>query len=233
MKIELKLDLEKEVKDLLIVHLVFAISCVPVLIMPIAIGIKLFILVTFYNVLIPLFSYWRGYDNWIKIWLYAFILSIFQIWPDWFLADQLGTIAFPLNDGIFHIGPVSGYMAGLWAIPFFIIVFIGQRIQERKAKNYGYLAVALISFLIFAIAEETLWSLGSWKAQNVVVMIDHMAVYILVPEIILGLSAYYFYEIIQDKPHWYKIPATFIVMMLYVGTAASFYFLIERVLLPI
>ena len=229
----MKLNIEREEKDLLIVHLVFALICVPVLFIPIAIGIKLFILVSIYNILIPLFSYWRRYNNWIKIWLFAFILSIFQIWPDWFLADQLGTIAFPLNDGSFHIGPVSGYMIRLWAIPFFVIIFVGQRVQQRKTRNYGYLAVAIISFSIFAISEETLWSLGSWYAQNVVVMLDHVAVYIIIPEIILGLSAYYFYEIVLDKPHWYKIPATFIVMMLYVGTAASSYFLIEKVLFSI
>jgi len=229
----MNLELEREEKDLLIIHLVFALTCIPVLLIPIAIGIKLFILVIIYNFLIPVFSYWRVYYNWIKIWLFSFILSLFQIWPDWFLADQLGVIVFPPDDGIFRIGAVSGYMAGLWTIPFFAIIFSGQRVKEKKSINSAYFVVALLSFLIFAMSEGTLWILGSWYAQNVHLLFDHIAIYILVPEIILGFSAFYFYEMVREKPHWYKIPASFIVMMLYVGTAASFYFLIERILFPI
>ena len=120
----MKIELEKEEKDALIVHLLFAIICIPILLIPISIGLQLFILVTIYNLLIPLFAFWRGYNEWIKLWLFVFMLSVFFIWPDWILADQLGTIAFPPNDGILHIGAVSAYMAGLWAIPFFAIVFM-------------------------------------------------------------------------------------------------------------
>ena len=226
----MKIELEKELKDFLLVHAIFVISCVIVLLIPIAIGIRLFILVTIYNLLIPLFAYWRGYNEWIKIWLFVFILSVLQIWPDWFLADQLDVIAFPLDDGIFHIGAVSGYMAGLWAIPFFMIIFFGQRVQDRKSLKTAYLIVAVLSFVIFAMSEGTLWILGSWHAQNVHLIFDHIAIYILVPEIILGLSTFYYYGLIREKPHWMKVPAAFIVMMLYVGTAVSSYFLIEKIL---
>ena len=229
----MKVELEKEEKDFLLIHALFAITCVPVLLIPVLIGLKLFILVTFYNLLIPLFAFWRGYNEWINLWIFVFIVSVLQIWPDWFLADQLDVIAFPLDDGIFHIGAVSGYMAGLWAIPFFIIVFLGQRVQERKSLNSAYLVVAALSFLIFAMSEGTLWILGSWHAQNVHLIFDHIAIYILVPEIILGLSTFYYYRMVRENPHWLKVPAAFIVMMLYVGTAVSAYFLIEKVLIPL
>jgi len=62
-------------------------------------------------------------------------------------------------------------------------------------------------------------------------MIGHVAVYILIPEIILGLSAYYCYQTIRSKPLWMKTPAAFLVMLLYLGAAAFFYFLIEKVIL--
>jgi len=230
----MKLELDKEEKDALIVHLVFALTCVPILLIPIAVGIKLFILVSIYNALIPIFSYWRGHENWINIWLFSFILSLFQIWPDWFLASQLNTIVFPPNDGIIHIGgAVSAYMAVLWAIPFFNIIFVGQRIKERKSLNSAYIIVALVSFLIFTMSEGTLWILGSWYAQNVHLVFDHIALYILVPEIILGLSTFYYYEIIREKSQWIKIPTAFIVMLLYVGTAASSYFILEGILFSV
>ncbi|MCP4761853.1 MAG: hypothetical protein GY870_08725 [archaeon] len=230
----MKIELEKEEKEFLLIHLLFAVICVPVLLIPIiAMGIKLFILVTIYNLMIPIFSYLRGYKEWIHLWLFVFILSILFIWPDWFLADQLNTIAFPADDGIFHIGAVSAYMAGLWAIPFFVIVYVGQRVQERKNLNFAYLSVLLMSLLIFGMAEETLWMLDSWQAQNVNIMVDHVAVYIIVPELILGLSTFYYYRVIQEKPHWMKIPAALLITLLYVGTAASSYFLIEGILFPI
>jgi len=227
----MKIEIEKEEKDFLFIHALFAITCVLVLLIPIAIGIgiKLFILVTFYNLLVPLFAFWRGHNEWINIWLFVFILSILQIWPDWIFAQHLGTIAFP-DDGFFHIGPVSAYMGGLWAIPFFAIIFIGQRVQERKSLNLAYLIVSLVSFLIFAVSEGTLWMLGSWYAQNVHLLFDHIAIYILIPEIILGLTTFYFYELIKEKSHWIKFPSTFLIMLLYIGTAVSSYFFIEKIL---
>ena len=39
-----------------------------------------------------------------------------------------------------------------------------------------------------------------------------------------------FFSIIKEKSHWVKIPSAFIVMQLYLGSAAFFYFLIERII---
>ena len=217
-------------KDFVIIHLVFSILCGIVLFIPgILMGIKLFILVIIYNILIPLVGIWRKYTDWLNIWLFSFILSMLQIWPDWFLSAQLEILVFP-EDGLFKIGTVSGYMLFLWAIPIFIILFIGNSANERGSLNATYLIVALMSLLIFGISEMTMWTIGSWYAQNVT-MIGHMAVYIIIPEIILGLMAYYMYLTIQEKDHWLKIPAAFIVMLVYLGSAAFFYFLIERVII--
>ncbi|MBA7516089.1 hypothetical protein ES705_08134 [subsurface metagenome] len=154
-------------RDALLIHSLFIIICLIVLIIPIdnVIGIKLFILVIIYNVTIALVGIWRKYEEWVNLWLFAFILSLFQVFPDWYLAVQLETLAFP-EDGLFKIGPVSGYMAGLWAIPIFMILFIGQRFQERKTRSIAYIIVALMSLLVFGMSELTMWSLGSWHAQN-------------------------------------------------------------------
>ncbi|MFW9825512.1 MAG: DUF6989 domain-containing protein, partial [Candidatus Thorarchaeota archaeon] len=64
-----------------------------------------------------------------------------------------------------------------------------------------------------------------------VTMIGRIAIYIIIPEIILGLSTYYSYERIKEKSHWYKIPTSFLIMILYLGSAIFFFFLIERVIL--
>jgi len=224
--------LSKVEKDALFVHLAFIITCLLVILIPfnVEIGVKLFILVIIYNLLILTVGIWQKHKNWLSIWLFTFFISLFQIWPDWILSAELNVLVFP-EDGLFKIGTVSGYMAGLWVIPLFLIVFIGQQLQERYSKKVSYLSIISMSLMIFSLAEQSMWMLQSWYAQNVV-MIGHIALYIIVPEIILGLSTYYFYELIKEKNHGYKIPLAFIVMILYLGSAVFFYFLIEQVILP-
>lgn len=211
-------------------HLVFIIACVVIIVLPIGIqiGVKLFILVILYNVLIVIVGLLRDYKEWIYIWIFVFLISVFQIFPDWILSAELNVLIFP-EDGLFKIGTVSGYMVGLWVIPLFMIIFVAKQLQERFSKKIAYISVILLSLAIFGISEQSMWMLQSWYAQNVV-MIGHVALYIIVPEIILGLSTYYCYEWVREKNHWYKAPLAFLVMILYLGNAIFNYFLIERVI---
>ncbi|MHA1885888.1 MAG: DUF6989 domain-containing protein, partial [Promethearchaeota archaeon] len=114
----MKINLSEIERDALFTHLAFVASCIIVLIIPfgIAIGIKLLILVIIYNLLIVIVGLWRNYTEWLFIWIFAFIISIFQVFPDWILSAELNILAFP-EDGLFKIGTVSGYMLGLWTIP--------------------------------------------------------------------------------------------------------------------
>jgi hypothetical protein len=166
-------------------------------------------------------------SEWFGIWLFSSILSIFQVFPDWIIADILEAIVFP-EDGLFKIGSVSGYMAGLWTIPMFLIIFIAEKIRSRISRPAAYMASGIIAFLIFFMSEQTVWLIPSWYAVNVK-MIGFSAFYILVPEIILGLAAYRCYEEIRGRSHWIKVPAAFLVMLLYTGSVVFFYFLVERI----
>jgi hypothetical protein len=223
------LTVEKKYLDLLLVHIIFMIMCVVVLLLPgFAIGGKMFALIVAYNVLIPLVAYVRGHKEWLSIWAYVFILSLFQIFPDWFLATELEAIAFP-DDGFFMIGPVSAYMAGLWAIPLFVILYMGQELGKQRSYKVAYLTVAALTLFIFWLAEETMWMLPSWYAQNVM-MVGHVAVYIVIPEILLGLSTLISFEFVRDRPFWLWIIGAFTVMILYLGNVSFFYLLIERIL---
>ena len=228
----MKIKISKNIQDFLIIHLVFVAICVSVLLIPPSgyIGIKLFILVLIYNLIIPLFGYLRHHREWISIWLFVFILSIFQIWPDWFLSAELDILVFP-EDNFIKMGTVSLYMAGLWAIPLFLILFTGLYFHESYSKLKVYFIIMLMSFIIFGSAEQTIWMLQSWYAQNVT-MIGHLAIYIIIPEIILGITTFYGYKQIQNKNQLFKIPVAFLIMLLYLGSATFFYFLIERVLIP-
>jgi ABC-type spermidine/putrescine transport system permease subunit II len=223
----MKLLLTREERDAAILHAAFSALCIPVLLIPgLATGIKLFILVVAYNIALPVTAKLRGYDDWLNIWLFAIILSAFQVFPDWFLSHQLGVLVFP-EDGFVKIGTVSGYMAGLWAVPIFVIVYSAERVIQRISPRYAYWAAALLALVIFGVSEETVWMLPSWYAQNVI-MVSHTALYIIIPEIILGVSCLYAFEQVREKKNWIKIPAAFLVMQLYLGSAAFFYFIVER-----
>jgi hypothetical protein len=193
-------------------------------------GIKLFILVVSYNILIPILGLIRKYFDWLKLWFFVLLISLFQIFPDWFLSAQLNILVFP-EDGLFKIGSVSGYMIGLWGIPLFIICFIGAKIKEQYSHISALVIVGLISLGIFAIAEQTLWMLQSWYPQNVTLIFDHLAVYIIIPEVILGLSTFYYYEKIKSEHIILVIIVAFSIMLLYLGSASYFYFLFEKIII--
>jgi hypothetical protein len=222
-------SLESTERDAFFVHLLFIILCAVVLLLPVPllIGPRLFLLVVVYNILIPVIGYWRGHLDWLYLWIFVVLISLLMIFPDWFLVNPLDTLIFQ-PDGFPKIGPVSGYMTLLWAIPLFIIVFLGLRLAERHSKSIAYGIVVLTSFLIFTAAEVSLTFV--WHAQNVT-MIGNVALYIIIPEIILGLSTFWTYQTIQNKSHWWKPVAAFLIMLLYLGSACFFYLLIEIILL--
>ncbi len=109
-----------------------------------------------------------------------------------------------------------------------MILFIGVNIHQRYSKNLGYFMVGLSSFLIFGLSEQFLSFL--WYAQDVT-KIGNIAIYIVIPEVVLGLSAYWMYLHLQDSRITSKIFGIFQVMILYVGNAAFFYFLVEKIIL--
>lgn len=124
------------IRDALLVHLTFVICCLVIMLLPIGlqIGVKLFILVIIYSLLIVIIGIIRNHEEWISIWIFVFLISLFQIFPDWILSAEFNVLVFP-EDGLFKIGTVSGYMLGLWVIPLIIMIFIANQIQKRFSKK--------------------------------------------------------------------------------------------------
>ena len=215
------------------IHIIFAVIAAVTLLIPLpsaTISGKMLVLVIIYNGLVIVEFYGKGYDDWKSIWVFAFILSLLMVFPDWYLSETLGALQFP-DDGFPMIGgAIPIYMAGLWSIPFFIILFVGNLLQEQKSVKLAYTVVAVLSVLIFALAELTLVNLPSWTA-TVSGKIGNLAWYIIVPELLLGISTFIFYNIVKDKALWMKIVGVFTVMILYIGNASFFFFLIETLLL--
>lgn len=214
-------------KDAIVVHAIFALICAILLLFDLkqAIGIRMMALVVIYNLIMPLWGLFRRDREWLKLWLFSFILSLLMVFPDWILSRYLDVLVFP-PDGLFKIGTVSAYIAGLWTIPVFIIVFISERMYIRYSTKTAYLAASLVSFLIFTLSDQFFRLLPSWYFQNVS-MIGHVPVYGIVPKILFGVTAYFAYQYSSKLSNWYKFPAAFLVMQLYIGSSVFFYFLVE------
>jgi hypothetical protein len=152
-------------------------------------------------------------------------LSILQIFPDWFLSSQLDVLVFPNTGGPF-IGTVPLFMAGMWTIPLLLIVYIGRRVPPP----YANWAVIAVSAILFLGSEATLWVLPVWYAQHVT-QIFHVAIYLIAPEILLGLYTFYAAEWVREKSLGYRLGAAFTVMITYLGNVSLFYLIIEKVVL--
>jgi hypothetical protein len=213
---------EKPIRDFFLIHVIFAVLAAVTLLIPLpeaTISGRMLALVMIYNGLIIVEFFGKRYDDWKSIWVFAFILSLLMVFPDWYLAETLGALQFPVDGFPMIGGAIPIYMAGLWSIPFFIILFVGKESQERKSLNFAYTLVSVLTVLIFALSELTLVTLPSWTA-TVIGMTGNLAWYIIIPELFLGLSAFICYNYVKDR-----------VMILYIGNASFFFFLIETLFL--
>jgi hypothetical protein len=146
-------------RDALLLHLFFAAAAVGVFYALRAPerGWGILGLVAVYNLLLPLIASRGGHREWMELWLFLLPLSVLLVLPDWVLSQQFGVLAFPDLGGP-RIGTVPAYMAGLWVIPLFWVLWLAGR--------SGLIAAAL-ALLIFGAAEWALQPLHLWHAQHV------------------------------------------------------------------
>ncbi|EOQ87728.1 putative membrane protein [Leptospira yanagawae serovar Saopaulo str. Sao Paulo = ATCC 700523] len=215
---------------LAIYFLVFSIlSGIVLFYTPYQAGVKIAGLTAFFHVSFVALSLVLHWHTPYRIWKFLVPLSIFMVFPDWFLSAVLQILVFP-EDGFSKIGTVSGYMAGLWFIPLFICVYTGIKLEERSVSIIGTVIwVGIVSLVIFGTSEATMWILGSWYAQNVK-MWGHVAYYVLLPEMILGITAYLAYQGFSYSFYPLQVAMGFLVMVLYIGNLSFFYLLIEKIL---
>jgi len=88
----------------------------------------------------------------------------------------------------------------------------------------------LASFLIFTAAEAAVYPV--WYAQNVF-MVGGVALYVVVPEILLGVFAFATYVTAKRQSYWRMLLGSFVAMLQYLGSVSFFYFLIDGILLGI
>lgn len=207
-------------RDALLFHLVFAAAAAGVflLLRPPELGWGVLGLAACYNLLLPLIASRGGHRDWLEVWLFLLPLSVLQVLPDWVLTQQFGILVFPDLGGP-HIGAVPAYMAGLWVIPLFWVLWLAGR---------STLTAAVLALLLFAGAEWAARPLQLWHAQHVGQFMG-VASYVLVPEALLGWAAAHAFEQTRGANPFARVGAAVCVSTFYTGALVLAYFLSEHV----
>lgn len=216
-------------------HAAFTLLCVIVLLLPVPAGTgwRMFFLVLVYNVSLPIIAQIAKHDRWLDIFLFVFPVSVLQVFPDWFLSRVLGVLVFP-EDGFYKIGTVSAYMAGLWTIPLFLTVYTATRFAKRFPDAnpiQKYLIAGGVAFLVFLGSEEFMRLIPVWYAQNVS-QVGHVAIYVLLPEFLLGVFCTFAYLHTEYKEFRTKLLWAVPTSLVYLGALSWSYLLIEGVHRP-
>ncbi len=231
-------------RDAVWFHAGFAAVAVVVLLIPtvvlpgrgavLALGWKLFALVVLYNVALPLVGRVRGHRDWVALWAFLAPLSLFQVIPDAALASVLGSLDFPDTGGP-HLGAVPAAMAGMWTIPLWLALFVAERQSGGDLRRGAVWAGALAGVLLVG-AEATLaapsplglWDVPVWRAVDVAT-VGPVAVYVVLPEILLGAVAWIAYRLTRSAGWPAEVGAAALVACVYLGALVASFGLVEHV----
>ena len=206
-------------RDALILHLLFgaAAAAVFLLLRAPALGFGILGLVIAYNLLLPWAAQRGGHRDWSDLWTFLLPLSVFQVVPDWMLSQLLGILHFP-DVGAPRLGTVPIYMAGMWVIPLFWILWLSGR---------SLWLATLLGLLVFGAAEWAAPLAGLWQPVHVRETFG-VANYVLLPEALLGWAAAYAFRETRDGAFPVRIAAAAAVSSFYAGVLVVSYFLLER-----
>jgi hypothetical protein len=204
--------MKASIREALWFHLLFFAVSAPVLFFAqgALLGKGLLALTLGYNIALPLYSLARGHAEWLKLWIFLLPLSCGQVLPDWALVQIAGVLNFP-DHGQWRIGgTVPVYFMGLWMMLLFPVTLVSDSMRSR------YLAAAILSFLLFGFWEWAAQPLQLWQAQNVRT-IAGVAIYVLIPEVFLGLVTLQAYRNTRSSGIIQQVFSALAVNLLYTG----------------
>ncbi|MEX1163925.1 MAG: hypothetical protein WEB03_10110 [Nitriliruptor sp.] len=218
-------------RDLVVFHAVFLTVAIAALVLRGGIdhGVVMTYAVLVYHLGSVAVSTWRGHDRWRRWWTFGAVLSVFMVLPDAVLVRGLGVLEFP-PDGAPNLGPVTAYMAGLWAIPTVVIVGVAEAVAYRRGDRAAAITAALVAVVVFGVAEATLTLLPVWEPVGVTT-IGGFAPYILLPEVLLGWMMFAGARWTRTGRAIAIVPVAAGIALTYTGAAAVSWLLIERGLL--
>jgi hypothetical protein len=183
------------------------------------------ILVAGWNFAFAALSLRLGYTRLYSYWKFVALVSLFQVFPDWFLVQRLGSLTFP-SDAYKIGGAVSWFMAGLWSMPCLWILCSCDRPILSKLD---YLKAALVSIAIFGLAEQLCHPLQLWACTDSVLHTwGNVALYVLPAEVVLGPILLHSYnQAKQTQDYQQVVIAAAAVSLVYTGALAISHLLVE------
>ena len=146
------------------------------------------------------------------------LVSVFQVLPDWVLADLVGTLRFPDNGGprVDDVIPLA--MAAMWVAPLFAAVALSGGRPGRAA---------LFSGVIFLGAELLAPALGLWEPTGDTHRLLGVAVYVVPAEAALGWAAAIAFAQVRHSALPARIGAALAVSTFYLGALVLSHFVID------
>ena len=146
------------------------------------------------------------------------LVSVFQVLPDWVLADLLGTLRFPDRGGprVDDVIPLA--MAAMWVAPLFVAVALSG------GRPGG---AALLAGLIFLGAEVVAPVLGLWEPVGDTHRLLGVAVYVVPAEVALGWAAATAFGAVRHRPLAARVGAALAVSTFYLGALVLGHFVID------
>lgn len=210
---------QRDVRLLVAFHAAFlaSIGIVALLDAP-AKGWGVLALVVLYNAGLPFVARAAGRADWLALWAFLLPLSIFQVFPDWVLAGQIGTLAFPDVGGprVDDVIPLA--MAGMWVPPLFIVLALAGRSPARAAG---------LAFLVFLGSELAAPALQLWEPAGDTAQVAGVALYVLPAEAALGWAGCIAFVAVGSDRWPRRVGAALAVSTFYLGALVLAHFLID------
>lgn len=202
----------------LTLHAGFAGAAALVLLLPFGSqGVRVLVLVVLYHGLILA----AGTPQLRQAWTVLAPFSVLMVLPDWFLCEVLGILFFPDTGGPF-IGPVPMAMAGMWTIALIPVVGAGQAAQDHGGYGVAAAAAALAGLAMFTLAELAAPLIGLWQPVGVTTVAG-VAIYVVIPEVVLSVGAYLVVTSNGVLPRWATATLTVLLPFTYLGLLATSY----------
>jgi hypothetical protein len=161
---------------------------------------------------------WTGRTDLLALAGFVALISVFQVLPDWVLADLLGTLRFPDQGGprVDDVIPLA--MAAMWVAPLFAAVALSGGLPGRAA---------LLSGLIFLGAELLAPTLALWEPVGDVHRLVGVAVYVIPAEAALGWATARAFATFGHSSLPVRVGAALAVSTFYLGALVLTHFLVD------
>jgi hypothetical protein len=145
-------------------------------------------------------------------------VSVFQVLPDWVLAELIGVLRFPDTGGprVDDVIPVA--MAGMWVAPLFAAVALAG---FRPAR------AALFALVIFLGSELAAPYVGLWEPTGETTRRAGVAIYVLPAEAALGWATAVAFTAVRRASAPRRIGAAIAVSTFYLGALVLAHFVID------